>query len=230
MAFLEELRALNMKQQQDEFARVLEDVETQMALLIKEGRCDLNTVSYSFTPQWQFETAESRTHYLNALTDYMKAAHIDITEEYEKITCTASLSFPTNEAVQDAFQQFLADNTEKYADITTEIFEDLKTKLRAAVSSGIGSEGVYSAEILLYVTQEPLDGKLACHMKDLAYTPWYVSSVQVKKYLVYFLHVAAQKEHLEFSSFGDTLSLKARLFDTDGVISIPVRRDDYALS
>ena len=230
MAFLEELRELNIKQQRAEFARVLENVQTQMANLVREGRCDLNSVSYSFTPQWQFESAESRTHYLESLADYMKTAYIEVSEEYEKIRFTASLSFPTNEAVQNAFQQFLDENTAKYAEVTGEVFSDLKNKLLNAVKNGIGCEGVYSAEILLYVDPDAADGKLAVHRTDHAYSPWIVNSNQVKKYLIYFLHVSAQREHLEFSSFGDTLSLKARLFDTDDVISVPVRRDPYAVS
>ncbi|MBR5370855.1 MAG: hypothetical protein IK130_01435 [Oscillospiraceae bacterium] len=230
MAFLEELRELNMKQQRDEFDRVLEDVETKMAELVREGRCDLNSVSYSFTPEWQFENADIRTHYLKSLADFMKAHGIETTEEYEKIRFSASLSFSTNEAVQNAFREFLAENAEKYAQVTEEIFSDLKVKLRNAVSKGIGSEGVYSAEILLYVEDgEDLGGQLACHKTDHTYSPWIVNSMQVKKYLVYFLHVAAQKDHLEFSSFGDTLTLKARLFDSDDVISVPVRRESYAV-
>ena len=231
MAFLDELRELNIRQQRDEFARVLKDVEEQMAEIVLDRRCDLNSVSYSFTPQWQFETPEIRAHYLEALTDYMNGAYIEVTEEYEKIRFTASLSFPTNEAVQNAFQQFLDENTEKYAEVTADIFDDLKTKLLNAVKNGIGSEGVYSAEILLYVEDgDALGDQLAVHRTDHAYSPWIVNSIQVKKYLTYFLHVAAQREHLEFISFGDTLSLKAKLFDTDDVISVPVRRNPYAIS
>ena len=230
MAFFEELREMNLKQQRDEFDRVLKDVEEKMSALVREGKCDLNAVSYSITPEWQFDNADIRTHYLASLADYMKSHGIEMAEEYEKIRFTVSLSFSTNEAVQSAFREFLAENTEKYAEVTEEIFSDLKAKLMKAVKAGIGCEGVYSAEILLYVEDgEDLDGQLACHKTDHTYSPWIVNSMQVKKYLVYFLHVAAQKEHLEFSSFGDTLTLKARLFDTDDVISVPVRREPYAV-
>jgi len=230
MLFIEELNQINLEQQQTEFARVLEEVQTQMAELVREGSCQILSVIYYYTPHWTFESVECRTRYLAALRDYMMQAGIEMAEEEEKLRFRASLANPQNDAVREAYQQFIEENTEKYADTAAEIFENMQEELRKAVRNGIGCEGTYFAKTVLRIDNYRAQEKPVSGWSASADCPeWMVRDGKVKNCLIYFLRLSARKEHLELDLcegrlWGSTvLTLKAELFDADDVIGVPVK-------
>lgn len=230
MSFLEELNQLNNEQQQTEFARVLEEVQAQMAELVLAGSCQPLSVTYWYTPQWKFESEECRVRYLVALRAYMKNAGIETAVENDKLRFQASLKNPENTAVREAFQQFIEENTEKYAETAAEIFAGIQEDLRKSVRSGIGSEGIYAARIVLRIDSYKAQNEPVSGWSASANCPeWMVRDGKVKNCLIYFLRLAALKEQLELELaegrlWGSTvLTVKAELFDTDGVIGVPVK-------